>query len=149
MRRRALAALAVATWSKTTAAAFLPSAFSAHPAAASAGPGESSSPSATSTSCPNGPFFQPPNLYGQTVEAGASTTYKGSTLCGPGSYWLEASVDRQQWKALAGAHTDSSGSVLLDHACLPGTWWYRGEYRTDDGAYKGNTDTASPRQFAC
>jgi len=145
MRRRAFAAAAVVGWSKAAVVApvALPMAFE-QPAAASTQP--SVSPAATTcVSAPNmyGPIQNTPSEV--QVQAGFDKSNFGPC---PGTLSLRASVDHTQWKTVGSAHLDN-GSATVNANCLPGTWWYKGLYVSDDGTVVRETDTSSPTQFTC
>jgi len=143
MRVRALAAAAVAAWSKTavaTTAAVLPGVLE-QPAGASV-----RSSVSDATSCP-GPAWVDPGKTGSpalNVEVG----YKSiSNNCIPGTLSMQASSDGTHWKTLASEHeTTATFLTFVDHACLPGPWDYRGFYVTDDHTFKG---TSPVSHFTC
>ena len=107
---------------------------------------------ASAGTCPGGPtdFSHQPTRSGSTIWVQALTSYKGSVVCSPGTVSLQASLDHTHWKTIASAHTTRElGGATVTHDCLPGTWWYQGQYSTDDLTYKGGTDVFNPTQFTC
>src|SRR5262245_33937270 len=153
MRRRVLAAAAVVGWSKAAVATPVALAMALEqPAAASTAP--SMSPAATATSCDYAPFMYAPVLLAGSQPSTVSTTassfnYKGAHPVCPGTLSLRASSDRAQWKTLGSATFSDNGSTDVRANCLPGTWWYKGLYVSDDGGVVAETDTSNPTQFTC
>jgi hypothetical protein len=145
MIRRALAATALAAWSKS--ASTIPANAHAAPLPRAAGwtQGVESEPVA----CQSGPAITPLITPDDMVGLQASThIYKGAyvEMCGPGTLLLQATGDGAPWKSLAVGHTvkDEEGpaaSVSLSRECLdegwlepsdpPAQWVYRGVYITD------------------
>jgi hypothetical protein len=136
MRLRVLTAAVVAAWSKTaaaTTAAVLPGVVE-QPATASV----SRSTSAT-TSCTDPEWFGPD----LTISGSPSVTFKSSSGgCFPGTLSLQASLDQSHWKTLTSRHETATDDEAVSHPCLSGTWWYQGQYATDDGTFKGTSPQA-------
>lgn len=152
MRRRVIAATALAAWSKTVVAtAASPAVAAPSPVASTtvvAGPCVPGGSAMVALGPPELPATSPP----QVRVTGFPNHYKNTTgECSPGALYLEASADRTHWKVLGNQHTTGTGyeSLAVQQGCLPGAWWYQGVYMKDDGSFKAGTDAAVPTRFTC
>jgi hypothetical protein len=139
MRLRVLTAAVVAAWSKTaaaTTATVLPGVVE-QPATASV----TSSTSAVTT-C--GTF----NWVGPDLANGSvNVTFKSDDPNCLGTLSLQASVDQSHWKTLASQHAGYyTGGAAVSYTCLSGTWWYQGQFVSDDHTFKSTSPQA---QFTC
>ena len=148
MRTRALAAVVVVTWAKTSVAA--PGAIAA---STTDPPGTVqipehwrrppvvSPPPSPAPDCTPGELIVGPALSGSNVVALSSgpTGWK-SAHCQSGTLSLGATADGQHWKALDSQRVESqtTGYGVVQHACLPGAWTYQVTFASDDRSYKSS-----------
>ena len=137
MRRRAFAAAAVVAWSKT--AVGVPVALATvveQPAAAQV--------SATVVAAVEQPAArQVSGTVAAAVDCSATFGGHGIDLVSPvfltwsksacpGTLDVRASSDNQQWKSIGSQHSDPDLTARVGANCLPGTWWYKGVFVSDD-----------------
>ncbi len=89
-----------------------------------------------------------PSRFGTAVTTSAFS-FDPYGACASGTLSVQASADHSHWKTIAERHQDSWSGQSVTGQCLSGTWWYQGYYVTDDGSFKGGTDSAAPTQFKC
>ncbi len=152
MRRRLLAAAAVAGWSKgIVGAAVLPAVMEQPAGAAVVTTAEPPTVVLPSPACTPGPILFVPSLVqspGQPAQV--SVFVKGQSTC-PGTLSLFVSSDGQTWgkTGIASQHVDPSHYQPVTGPCSPGTNWYKGRFVSDDGSVTIRTDTVAPTKFTC
>ena len=108
-------------------------------------------PPQVAATCPRGPIIQGPGLSGEVV--GTNAFYKAPPPECSGTFLLEASQDRANWKTLSAVHVtvnESPVAVTLSHQCVSGTWFYRSVFASADGAVKSySSDGGGTPKFKC
>ena len=122
MRRRALAAAAVVGWSKAAVAARIALATVVEQPAAA----QVSATAAPAVDC--SPTFPINEFSNYQVRVFAKSACSGTLD-------VLASYDNQQWKSIGSHHANPGPfgyGAAVEANCLPGAWWYKGVFVSDD-----------------
>jgi hypothetical protein len=142
--RRVLAAAAVAGWSK----GILGAAVMEQPAGAMV---STAAPTvaAPTPQCTPTPTLSGPSLLTSFGEPARVSVYvKGPSSC-PGTLDILVTSEQGNWgKAPVIASQHVAPYQPANVQCLPGTFWYKGRFVSDDGSVSINTDSAGTK-FTC